>query len=268
MEDRRHDYGGSSRHMQPDMRTHTQNEPGSAAMTRASDDAPTELPTTIGDLALQEYHATLGGRVWTILHTGAVLTRDDEQRLLFEREKRRLPYGVSLWPSSIALAHEIVARADEVRGRSVLELGAGTGLPGIIAASLGARVVETDRQQAALHLCRLNAERNGLASSIEHRLADWSTWTDAARYDWIIGSDILYAAAAHAHLRCIFESNLAPGGRILLADPFRRASLGLLEPLEAAGWTITLGKWSVGEDGAQHPVGIYELTRAGDGVIR
>ena len=34
----------------------------------------------------------------------------------------------------------------------------------------------------------------------------------------------------------------------------------VLEPLEAAGWTIRLTKWSVGEDGAQSPVAVYELS--------
>jgi predicted nicotinamide N-methyase len=240
------------------MTTHTQRQGRLGGGNAASHDTPTELHTSAGNVALHEYRTTLGGQVWTILHTGAVLTEEDEQRLLQARE--RLPYGVSLWPASIALAHEIVARADQVRGRQVLELGAGTGLPGIIAASLGAHVVQTDRQQAALHLCRLNGERNGVAG-IEHRLADWTAWTDATRYDWIIASDILYAMAMHSHLRSIFESNVAPGGRILLSDPFRRASLLLLEPLEAEGWRITLAKWNVGEDGAQSPVGVYELSR-------
>ena len=112
----------------------------------------------------------------------------------------------------------------------MLELGAGTGFPSIVAASLGARVVQTDRQQAALYVCRLNGERNGV-TSVEHRLADWAAWNDDTRYDWIIGSDILYAATTHSHLRHIFESNLAPGGRVMLSDPFCRASLALLEPL-------------------------------------
>lgn len=228
-------------------------------MSRLPNNPPTELHTTAGDVPLHEYRATLGGQAYTILHTGAVLTFVDEQVLLSERETR-LPYGLALWPSAIALAHEIAGRADEARGRHVLELGAGTGLPGIVAASLGARVVQTDRQQAALSLGRLNAERNGV-TTVEHRLADWAAWTDATRYDWIIGSDILYTPAMHPHLTGILESNLAPGGRVLLSDPFRRRSFPLLESLAASAWAITVGKWSVGEEGEQSPIAVYELTR-------
>ena len=202
---------------------------------------------------------SLDGHSFKILHTGAVLTFEDEQILLSERETR-LPYGLALWPSAIALAHEIAARANDFGGRHVLELGAGTGLPGIVAASLGAVVVQTDRQQAALHLCRLNAERSAVTRA-EHRIADWTKWDDTARYDWIIGADILYAAAMHPHLTRIFESNLAPGGRVLLSDPFRRASLALLDSLESAGWAVTVAKWTVGEEAEPATVGVFELSR-------
>ncbi|HYD52199.1 MAG TPA: methyltransferase domain-containing protein [Gemmatimonadaceae bacterium] len=217
------------------------------------------LRTSAGDFPLDEYRLRLAGRDWSILHTGALLTFDDEQR--FFRERRdTMPYGVVLWPAAIALAHELAARGRALDGLTVLELGAGTGLPGILAASYGARVVQTDRHRLALAVCRRNAERNGVAG-VEHRAADWSEWTDDARYDLIVGSDILYAETTHPYLRRLFASNLANGGRVLVADPFRAMSLRLLEALDADGWTIALAKWTVGEAGAERPIGVFELTR-------
>lgn len=218
----------------------------------------TSLRTSIGDVPLEEYHLRLAGREWTILHTGAVLSADDEQRLLGDASPR-LPYGVSLWPASIALAHDLVARADSLPARHVLELGAGTGLPGIVAASLGARVVQTDRHELPMTVCQRNCSRNAVLS-IEHRLADWTLWDDATRYDLIIGADVLYAERMHIHLRRIFESNLRPGGRILLADPFRPVSLAMLQALETDGWAIDLTTWRVGEESAPRQVGVFELT--------
>lgn len=84
------------------------------------------------------YCLRTAGREWRLLHTGALLTYDDERHFLFEQPDP-LPYGVALWPSAIALAHDIAGRAEELHGRSVPELGAGTGIPGIVAASHGAQ---------------------------------------------------------------------------------------------------------------------------------
>ena len=222
------------------------------------DDRATVLHTTAGDLPLHEYHLRSGGHAWTIVHTGAVLSHDDEQRFLRER-RERVPYGVVLWPAAIALAHELVERGDALAGTRLLELGAGTGLPGIVAATLGARVVQTDRQAMALAVCARNARRNG-ATGIEHRVADWGAWDDATRYDWIVGSDILYATSAHDALRRILETSLAPGGRVLLSDPFRAPSLALLEAMEADGWRIVLGRWRVEGDASPRGIGVYEMT--------
>ena len=224
-------------------------------------DAPNDrqplLHTSVGEFPLQEYRLRAGGREWSILHTGALLTLDDEAHF-FRELMQRLPYGVALWPAAIALAHDVASRPDAFHGRRVLELGAGTGLPGIVAAALGAQVVQTDRHALALSVCQRNSARNGV-QTIQHRLADWTTWTDAERYDWIIGSDILYVEALHPHLRRIFKSNLAPGGRVLLADPFRAVSLRLLEAMEVDGWRIAVSKWSIGEDSAPRAIGLFEL---------
>jgi predicted nicotinamide N-methyase len=216
------------------------------------------LHTTAGDLPLEEVELDIQGRTWTICHGGAVVSHEQERTFLRGEDATKRPYGVVLWPAAIALAHEVASR--EVAGKRILELGAGTGLPGIVAASRGARVVQTDRQKLVLYVCTQNAARNGV-TTIEHRIADWTAWDDADRYDLILGSDILYAVALHPNLRHIFETNLAPGGAVLLADPFREPSLRVLEQMEADGWRVTLDKWTVGLAPPPRPVGVYALMR-------
>ncbi len=217
------------------------------------------LHTNIGDFPLDEYCLKLSGRQWRILHVNAVLSQAEESDFLREL-KDKLPYGVTLWASAIALAHEVAARAGFFRGVRVLELGAGTGLAGIVAASHGARVVQTDRNELAMSVCRRNAALNGI-ETIEQRLVDWTNWEYTERYDLILGSDILYDEEMHPHLRRIFETNLVPPtGRILLSDPFRAPGVKLLEELEKDGWVINMSKWSVGEEASPRSIGVFELT--------
>ncbi|MBA3454758.1 MAG: methyltransferase domain-containing protein [Deltaproteobacteria bacterium] len=220
---------------------------------------PDVLHTTAGDLPVEEVELSVAERTWTIRHTGVVISREQENEFLLGESASKRPYGSVLWPAAIALAHEVASR--DLVGKRILELGAGTGLPGIVAAALGARVVQTDRQKLVLHVCKQNAERNGV-TTIEHRIADWTAWDDTERYDLIIGSDILYAEPLHPSLRHIFETNLAPNGTVLIADPFREPSVRLFEAMGADGWKISIDKWTVGVTPPPRAVGVYALTRA------
>ena len=217
------------------------------------------IETTAGDLPLVELQLPIGDRTWSILHSDMVLSHAEEQMFLRGETASKRPYGVVLWPAAIAMANELASRS--LNGTRMLELGAGTGLPGIVAAAMGARVVQTDRQKLVLHVCERNAIRNGI-TTITYRTADWTAWDDTAQYDLIVGSDVLYAPPLHSALRHIFERNLAPGGTVLLSDPFRAASMGLLEELEASGWRVAVDKWTVGITPPPRAVGVFALTRA------
>ena len=144
------------------------------------------------------------------------------------------PYGLLLWESAVALAHELERRPQLVAGRRVLELGAGVGLPGLVARRLGARVYQTDNTEDALRLAARNERENGL-SGVERFLADWTHWTRADHYDVIIGADILYEAETHDALASIVERSIAPQGTVLVADPGRAQAIAFLSKLEDKG---------------------------------
>ncbi|HEX5660819.1 MAG TPA: methyltransferase domain-containing protein [Polyangiales bacterium] len=217
------------------------------------------LQTSIGDFALHEYHLSLAGRAWSFLHTGAVFTAAQENQYLAQ-ERDRLPYGVMLWPASIALAHEVLSRAEALPGKRVLELGAGTGIPGIVAGSLGAHVLQIDRSEVAVHVCGLNKTRNRV-SDVELREADWESFESDQPFDVILGSDVLYVTTMHDRLRAICERYLAPGGSVLFSDPLRAQSLPMLEAMEASGWRVSLAKWTIEVEAGTRTIAVYEATR-------
>ncbi len=218
------------------------------------------LRTSVGDFLLEECRLQLPGQMISILHVAAMLTQTDESHFLLETANP-LPYGIALWASTIALGQAIISQENEFRDKQVLELGAGTGLPGIVASSLGAkRVVQTDKNNLAMILCKRNCELNDI-KTIEHRLEDWTNWNNAEKYDWIIGSDIFYSVDMHPHLMRIFESNLSQSGRILISDPFRGGSMPLFELMEENGWSVSISKWSISDNKKPRYVGIFELSK-------
>jgi predicted nicotinamide N-methyase len=96
-----------------------------------------------------------------------------------------LPYWAELWPAATALA----AALPDVDGLLVVELGAGLGVPSLVAAARGAHVTATDWSQDAVDLLRENAARNGLQVDAERW--DWrQPRTD--RFDLVVAADVLY----------------------------------------------------------------------------
>ena len=78
-----------------------------------------------------------------------------------------------------------------MRGRRVLELGAGLGLPSLAAALGGADVLATDWAEDAVSLLRANAERNHLRLRAE--LARWDEPERfGAGWDVVLAADVLY----------------------------------------------------------------------------
>ena len=74
------------------------------------------------------------------------------------------PVGSVVWPAGVAAISALErlsnARRGGLRGLSVLELGAGTGLTALAAAKFGARVVATDASALCLRLLRAAREAN------------------------------------------------------------------------------------------------------------
>ena len=116
--------------------------------------------------------------------------------------------GLQVWPIAASLCRCLHRHPLLVRGRSVLELGSGTGLVGLVAASLGADCVLTDRSEASLVLCKHNAQLNQLQHGLRVARLSWGDddtelSADSASFDVVVGSDCAYRLSA---LDALFES--------------------------------------------------------------
>jgi predicted nicotinamide N-methyase len=194
---------------------------------------------------LVDVPVTAAGRDW-------IVTAVQDQDALIREVKttadlEHFPYGLMLWASAVGLAEHLAREPERVRGRRVLEIGAGIGFAGMVARWLGADLTQTDYQADALTLCRHNAAQNGV-DGIAWAIADWRNLPPALRdFELVLGADVLYERSLHPVLAEIFPCLLAPGGQILLADPIRPQALEFLERLEKTG------AWSLRLEGTQIP---------------
>lgn len=172
-----------------------------------------------------------------------------------------LPFWAELWPSSLGLATFILRHRTELQNKRLLELGAGVGLSGIIAALSGAMVTQSDFIPTALDFCRVNAMLNNV-EGIKYHQADWRKFpTEMGQFDVIIGSDILYEKLLHQDLLNVFENHLKQGGQVLLSDPGRDFAKLFIEKASEANWGINHYIIPVEHLEKKYNINIYQLSQ-------
>jgi predicted nicotinamide N-methyase len=202
----------------------------------AGGDGFVEAERGLAELPLETMGVTAGGRLWTL-----TAARDQDRLLEAAQSCAIFPFGLLLWESAIALSDVLAEEAAVLPGLEVLELGAGTGLAGLVAASLGARVVQTDYSPQALALCRRNAAANGI-EGLAFQIGDWTKWPGTHRYRLVIGADVLYEPDLYEDLENVLRACVAPGGRLLLTDPGRIHANRFVDRLKRGGWDVAVGQ--------------------------
>ena len=116
-----------------------------------------------------------------------------------DKEKMGDPFGVVMWPGSVLAAREMHARRrDDILGKTVLVLGAGTGLEAQAAALLGARrVIATDINALSLRLLDYGVHEAGMGDVVESRVLDLFgpdplLPIDGDDVDLVLVADVLY----------------------------------------------------------------------------
>ena len=135
-----------------------------------------------------------------------------------------------LWPSSIHMAQRLLGRPI-VDGERILEIGCGLALPTLVGRRRGARITASDRHPLARTFLEANARLNGV-SPIKYRHGQWGAPRDvcsrdtgaerlSARYDLILGSDLLYDRDAPGLLADFIDDHAAEGAEVWIIDPDR-----------------------------------------------
>ena len=187
----------------------------------------------------------------------SVVRPRDAEALLDEDafdEEEYLPYWAELWPSGVALARRVSARA--LRGARTVELGCGLGLPSVAAALAGGRALATDWSPDALPFVLENARRNDARVGVLR--VGWerpSPLVARGPFDLVLAADVLYERRNVALLLDLLPRLLSPRGEVWLADPGRPPAPAFLAAAEE--------RFSVASSpDPQHPAVVHHTLRA------
>ncbi|KAF6200484.1 hypothetical protein GE061_004927 [Apolygus lucorum] len=183
-------------------------------------------------------------------------------------EKAQASYHCYTWPSAPILAWFLWERRSELVGKHVLELGAGTALPGILAAKCGASVTLTESAtlpSALEHVKRCCEVNNLPGNQVRVTGLTWglflSNTFSLGSIDLIIGSDCFYDPS-------VFEDIIVTVAYLLENNPQARFLSVYQE--RSADWSIEhlLNKWGLSCDhlpinnlGADSGIDINELMK-------
>lgn len=148
------------------------------------------------------------------------------------------PYWAYQWAGGLALAHHFRTHPEVVAGKRVLDLGAGSGLVGIAAATAGAAVSAAEIDPHGRAAIALNAAANGVVIDIvEVDIAGPAP----QGFDLIAAGDVFYDSDVGRRMLPFLDRCAAAGIEVLVGDPGRRDL-----PLDRL---LALARYAVGDVG-------------------
>ncbi len=159
------------------------------------------------------------------------LSKEDVEGTLF------LPYWTYLWESSIGLAQYLSDNRTTLSNKSILEIGCGYGLAGIVAAKFGAKVTYTDFEHDALLFARHNSQQNDVSVGTYVQM-DWSAPCFQNRFDVVLGADVIYEEQNWDSIIELLHNLLELKGVAIFSEPNRKNADGFFKLIRENGFTF------------------------------
>ncbi|HZU27755.1 MAG TPA: class I SAM-dependent methyltransferase [Bryobacteraceae bacterium] len=111
--------------------------------------------------------------------------------------------------------------AGDLRGKTVLDVGAGLGENSLVLAALGAKVTALDISSGSLEVLTRRAQLSGLADRITTVCSPLEAWDSKETFDLVwIDSFLHHVIPNLPFVLGKIRDRLNPGGRLIVAEPF------------------------------------------------
>ncbi len=144
---------------------------------------------------------------------------------------RNFPLWSKVWEASLLLASKMASRPVGPDER-LLELGAGLGVAGLVAAAFGHDVTLTEYDPHALAFLEANRHENGCRQAGIRRL-DWHRPDLDGRFDVILGSELIYKESDFEAMRSLLRALLKSDGEIHLAGEIRQTNKAFFDCMQS-----------------------------------
>jgi len=173
------------------------------------------------------------------------------------------PLWAKIWPASWVLA-DFLAEMPVDPTKKIIEIGAGTGLVSIVAASFGHNITLTESNPDALLFARANAQCNGCPQLPILEL-DWNCSQLRDSVDYIVASEVAYKKDDLRALLSLFNRCMKPGGQIFLAGEMRKVSKDFYQQLEI-DFNVQVQKKILRSDGDEIAIYLLRMSRRNPGI--
>ncbi|XP_030012928.1 protein N-lysine methyltransferase METTL21A [Sphaeramia orbicularis] len=160
------------------------------------------------------------------LHNSSAQFNFANHELRLAQDWKKLGVAAVVWDAAVVMCMYLELGQVELKGKVAIELGAGTGLVGIVAALLGAKVTITDREPA-LNFLSANVKANLPPDSQGSAVVSELTWGEGLEryppggFDVVLGADIVYLEDTFVPLLRTMEHLCSDRTMMLLACKIR-----------------------------------------------
>lgn len=130
------------------------------------------------------------------------------------------PYWSRLWPAAFALTQYLDKHAALIANKTVLEIGAGLGLPSLVASRYASKVICSDYMAEPLLYAKQSAEWNEIVN-IDFTLLDINSFPEDIYADVVLMSDVNYEPRLFDKLTNLFNRYHEAGATVVLTTPLR-----------------------------------------------